>query len=140
MASVRNLVISCIDFRFRKKVAEWIETKLDDEADLVAIAGAKKPFLAPESREFLMDQVAIAKRLHSIETVHIIAHEDCGAYGGSKAFPSLEAERDSHTKKMQEAHALIHEKFPDLHLKGYFLRFANIEEIHSTSPRPHADA
>ncbi len=51
MHRVDNLVISCIDFRFRQRVSNWIETELAGQADLVAFAGASKAIVDLDTRQ-----------------------------------------------------------------------------------------
>ena len=126
MHTVDNLVISCIDFRFRAKVAEWVKSELGDASDLAAIAGASKAILDEDTKASVLKQIDIASRLHAIKTVHILDHVDCGAYGGSGQFDSKEAEVEMHKTELEKAKKLIHAKFPGLEVKTYLLDFNQI--------------
>src|SRR6266542_2111535 len=119
MHHVDNLVISCIDFRFRPQIARWMAEQLDDQADLVAIAGASKAITDESSQKIVLNQIRIAHDLHSITTVHILDHMDCGAYGGSSQFSNREDELAMHTEKLKEAGQIIATHFPGLRLELY---------------------
>ena len=129
MASVNNIVISCIDFRFRNKISKKIEETLKGEADLVSLAGASKSLIDPKSQEVVLTQLQIANDLHHIKTVHILDHMDCGAYGGSAKFKSQEEETAMHEEKLREAAGIIKDKFPQLETKLYIVGFDSILEV-----------
>lgn len=72
----KTAVINCIDFRFQKAIAEFIENNsLMGDHDRISIAGAGKDM------DYIVGQLKISKRLHHISEVWLIHHQDCGAYG-----------------------------------------------------------
>jgi len=70
------IVICCIDFRFQKFIRRWTNKNLKGKTfDLVGFAGATK------NLKTVLKQIDISVRLHHIEKVILIHHEECGAYG-----------------------------------------------------------
>lgn len=120
---VSDIVISCIDYRFRPRVAAWIAQNLGDASDLVAVAGASKAFLDPSSRDYLLQQIDIAIRLHGITRVHLLDHIDCGAYGGSGLHADEAAETSFHAEQCALAQQVIAAKFPTLTVVPYVVGF-----------------
>lgn len=129
MAKVNDLVVHCIDFRFRAQEAAWIESNLNGRADLVAIAGVSKAILDADTHEAVFKQLDIAQRLHGVTTIHLLDHIDCGAYGGSKEHADKEAEVAMHKEKLAEATKVITERFPALTVKSYIVDHNDISEL-----------
>jgi len=122
----KSLLMHCMDFRFGKKIKEFMEEKgLLGDADLVSIAGAALNIVNPETREFALRQIEISKSLHEMKEVNLMNHTDCGAYGGRKAFESDEIEYAKLTNDLKEARDIVKAKWPDLSVK---LWLAHIEE------------
>jgi carbonic anhydrase len=91
------------------------------DSDEISVAGAIKDLLG-EARDFLLKQIDISTRLHGINRVILVAHEDCGAYGGKRAFSSDEAEFSKHKEDLAKAKEIILTKFPDLEVDFVFAR------------------
>ncbi len=108
----RALIISCIDFRFHTKIRQYAEDNgILDNYDLLAVAGSVKDI---DKDEFLIKQIEISYNLHKIKEVHILSHQDCGAYGGSSKFSSTEEEYETYKRDQDKAEYIILSKFPDL--------------------------
>lgn len=122
-----NLVISCIDYRFRPAVAQWIKKEFNDSADLLADAGAAKSLLDTASCDYILDQIKIGIALHGVTTVHILNHIDCGAYGGSSKHADVTSEHTFHAAEGAKAVAVIREAFPDLTVKTYLVTFEGVQ-------------
>ncbi len=129
MHHTNDLVISCIDFRFRPLVNRWIETHLHGQADLAAMAGASKAILDHDSRPVLLNQIKIARDLHDINTVHLMDHVDCGAYGGSGQHIDKLAELTMHRRELAAAATVIEQAFPTLAVKSYVVDFDAVMQI-----------
>lgn len=71
-------------------------------------------------RDFLLKQLQISVMLHSPKTILLIQHEDCGAYGGSKAFSSFEEEQVAHRAELDKVEALLKESFSQA-IEKYFI-------------------
>jgi hypothetical protein len=122
--TVDNFTISCIDFRFRAKIAEWIKNELGDQSDLVAIAGVSKAILDDDTRAAVLKQIGIAERLHEIKTVHLVDHIDCGAYGGSAKFEGdKDAEVAMHHEELSKAADVIKAEYPSLAVETHIIDF-----------------
>jgi carbonic anhydrase len=127
MAQVDNLTVTCIDFRFRPQLAQWMTTELEDKTDLVAIAGVSQAILDEGTQAAVLKQIDIADRLHSIKTVHLIDHIDCGAYGGSAQFNGdKNAEIAMHKEELEKAKVVIAEKFPSLQVELHIADFGGM--------------
>ena len=123
----KDLVICCMDYRFRERVAQWIQETLANTADLVSVAGASKAITSEQSREYIFSLIDIGRNLHGVTTVHILDHIDCGAYGGSSQHTDQAAETTFHSNQCQQATALLAAKYPDLTVKSYYMDFDAIQ-------------
>ncbi|MBW3538001.1 hypothetical protein KY386_00735 [Candidatus Parcubacteria bacterium] len=121
MYTVDNLTISCIDWRSRAQVADWIKQNLNGQSGLVAMAGASKAILDDGTQTAVLKQIDIALRLHQIKSVHIMDHIDCGAYGGSGKFDQKQAEVSMHRDQLEAAKRKVAEHFPDLSVKVHLI-------------------
>ena len=120
------LLMHCMDFRFGKKMKEFMEqNKLMGDADLVSVAGAAQNIVKPETQAFALRQIEISKTLHEMKVVHLVNHTDCGAYGGKKAFADEKAEYDQLTGDLKQAKDIVLAKWPDLEV---VLWLAHIDE------------
>jgi len=121
-----SLLMHCMDFRFGKKMKEFMESNnLMGDADLVSIAGAAKNIVNPETQAFALRQIEISKTLHEMKKVHLVNHTDCGAYGGKTAFADEQAEYAKLTGDLKEARDIVKAKFPEL---AVTLWLAHIDE------------
>ncbi|MFA6537356.1 MAG: carbonic anhydrase [Patescibacteria group bacterium] len=119
-----NLLMTCIDFRFHEAIQKWVkENGLTNDFDLVSLAGVQKSLLDEDTRATVLKQLEISSRLHGIETVIFVAHQDCGAYGGSKVFVNFEEEKAKYLADMIAAGAIIKETLPNLQVKKLMLTF-----------------
>ena len=108
----KALVLHCIDFRFRKNLAEFLEGKFGDSYDLVSVAGGVKSLVsAIEDNNFILEQIRISNKLHKPEVFILIQHEDCGAYGGSVAFGDFSTEQEAQNQELEKAEAFLKKEF-----------------------------
>lgn len=87
-------VIWCFDARFsddrpgKNNLFEKFKEKLGlRNVDLVEVAGGIKDIASSESesdRDYLLGQIEKSVKLHKPPVVMLMAHLDCGAYGGRK--------------------------------------------------------
>jgi len=120
---VEAAVFYCLDPRFRKQHTEFIEKELGiDKFDAYVIPGGPRVLVQDSTREIFLSSIeSVSVGLHHAREVILIAHRDCGAYGGSKAFSSPEAERATQEEDLKIAHGVLLEKFPQLAVKMYYL-------------------
>jgi hypothetical protein len=96
-----------MDFRLEKAIHEYLASKgLVGTIDIISLAGGVKE-LAENPDGFVAGQLAASKRLHNIETVVLMNHIDCGAYG---SFESSEAERAKHEADLETAKQTVLQK------------------------------
>lgn len=119
----KALILHCIDFRLGPAIKNYLEGQsLLGEVDIVSVAGAVKNLISPAvptDSEFVLRQIEISKRLHSIAQIILINHTDCGAYGGRKAFGSEKEEQEKHAQDMKKAKEMILTKFPSLEMEPH---------------------
>lgn len=128
--NAQALVLMCIDFRFHQSVVDQLKVRGLEAFDLKADAGAVKYLVSPEKpevRDWIIQNIEIAKRLHQINSVVLINHADCGAYGGNEAFESDEAQLDFHRAQLKDARTLLSSKFPDLSIQTLFAKMVGSE-------------
>lgn len=116
-----TLVVHCIDYRLQGFLNKWLKRNLPAQSyDRVAIAGGVNDVF------YVIRQVDVAVRLHSIERVIFINHEDCGAYGDMGNY-------ERHISDLGEAERKMEALFPDLDVEMYYLHLnGEFEEISKT--------
>lgn len=122
----KGVALHCIDFRFRRRLEEFLHERFsEEEYDLIVVAGGVKNIVAEESDSgFLVEQFDTSLRLHAPSVIVLLQHEDCGAYGGSAAFESFEAELDFQKEELQKAAALLQGRFPKVTVERYLIRLS----------------
>lgn len=105
----KTIVATCIDFRFQPAIHRWIEEKYGEGGfDRVAYAGGVKSF------DTVLEQVKLSKKLHNIETVVLVNHEDCGAYGEAGT-------REKHEQDLRAAKERVEQEISGVKVELYFL-------------------
>jgi carbonic anhydrase len=122
-----------MDFRFGPDIKAMLEARghLGD-VDIVSVAGAVKPLVHPThpaEAEFMLRQIEISQRLHGTSHVILLAHEDCGAYGGRKAFANESAERHTHEADLRAARDLIMARLPSMRVRLMLARLSADGEV-----------
>ena len=108
----KALVIHCIDFRFRKSLAQFLEARFGDSYDLISVAGGVKRLVVdPLENNFILEQIKISDKLHKPKVILLIQHEDCGAYGGSVAFGDFSTEQETQGQELEKAETLLKQQF-----------------------------
>ena len=117
-----TLVVHCIDYRLQGILDKWLKSNLPVQSyDRVAVAGGVNDVF------YVIKQVDVAVRLHSIERVILINHEDCGAYGETGDYKR-------HKSDLEEAVRKIEALFPDLDVETYYLHLdGEFEEMSKTN-------
>ena len=122
------LVLSCIDFRFLESELSFLaEKNLANQYDWTALAGASlalAEFPHPADTVAFWDQLDLSYRLHHINKVIILDHQDCGAYASKIDLNlSLNPERElqAHADYLNQAYWAIRARYPDLNIELYFV-------------------
>ena len=105
------VAVHCIDFRLQKQITEFLESKFLRGYDRIALAGGTKDLLENGENSIIFKNLQISFHLHQPKTIVLIQHEDCGAYGGSKAFKGLAAEHSFQKEQLQKAYDLLQKHF-----------------------------
>jgi hypothetical protein len=121
----RACVVFCMDYRFHGQFQSFLaaEGLLEDGADIVRVAGVAKNLAESASdvaRAFVLDQLHASKRLHGIQQIYLLNHEDCGAYG-EELVPDEKEEFDLHRRDLQQARTLLEREFPDTEILTYIM-------------------
>lgn len=102
-------IVSCIDFRFQKYIRKWLDKKMKNETyDYVGFAGGTKDL------KTILKQLEISVKLHHINKVILMHHEDCGAYGKKSTY-------ERHVKDLQKAGRTIKNLYPALQIDLYYI-------------------
>lgn len=116
-----NMIATCMDLRIQKIMHDWIsDHALYGKHDRVSFAGAGG------NLPVLLSQVDLSIKLHHTSEINIFNHQGCGYYGDTFVSGS-EEELEKHTKDLKEAKRVINEKYPNVAVKGYFIKL-NDEE------------
>jgi carbonic anhydrase len=111
------LVVHCMDYRLQKFLQPWITVRFGyDNFDIISLAGSV------HDHEMVLKYVQLAVRIHSIETVCLINHEDCRAYGREGTYKR-------HRSDLIETSSKIHALFPDLNVEAFYLHLDGTFEL-----------
>ncbi len=135
----KALVLSCIDYRILEAERYFLSLQnLGGQYDFTALAGASLALSGmphQHDAEAFWDQLDISYRLHHIQKVIILDHQDCSVYQ-YKIDPSLtnnpELELTTHTEYLSHAYWAIRERYPDLNIELYFVNLNT--EVKQISP------
>jgi len=111
------VVLCCIDFRFWRETARFVEEELGLESfDFPSLPGAAKAINdCQDEKGLAMQCVSVPCNLHHAKTLVIVNHQDCGAYGGSKMFNGDElAEENFHRLELKKVKSRVLAEYPDL--------------------------
>ena len=124
-------VITCEDFRLHQRkdgrnyIADFVKS-LGVDADLITRGGSIQDLVRPETEGFcecLFRDSRVSAVLHSIKTIYLVNHEDCGAYGALN-FASKDEEFAKHAQDLRDAKKKINERFPEVEVKLFFAYLA----------------
>ena len=103
-----------MDFRLEPAIHGYLEEKgFSGDCDVISIAGAAKD-LVDDSNGFLANQIDLSVQLHSISSIILMNHTDCGGYGGSSKHEHSDAEYTFHIGQLHQAKSVLNDKYPDL--------------------------
>jgi len=115
-----NTIVMCSDYRFIQVLIDWVNALgLLGKFDLIALPGSQKQSQSAE--HFFCNALGTLIDLHDPEQVILIAHRDCGAYGGSEKFTSWHEEREYYLHDLREASELIQKEFPGVAVQRFII-------------------
>jgi len=75
-------------------------------------------------------------KLHGTDTILLMLHSDCGAYGGLPAFNNDTArEAENHRQDLHLALDFLRVNIPELRVLGYFVDFEGVWEAVDSQAR-----
>jgi carbonic anhydrase len=103
------LVVHCMDYRLQKFLQPWITVRFGyDNFDIISLAGGVHDY------EMVLKYVQLAVQIHSIETVCLINHEDCRAYGREGTYKR-------HKQDLLGTREKVCALFPQLSVETFYL-------------------
>ena len=119
-------LVTCEDFRLHQRkgggnlIGEFIAS-LEVDCDLITRGGCIQDLVRPKPGfdDSLLRDLTVSVELHQVGTIHLVGHEDCGAYGHF-GFEDKEVEILQHYKDLREARSILTDKFPDVTVKLHF--------------------
>lgn len=125
-------VVWCYDHRFSVAFTKLLKREGVKNADPIRVAGGAKVLASPDQesdRKFVLEQIRISMKLHDTDTVILMLHSDCGAYGGLAAFGhDVQSEAENHRREMHRAAEFLKREIPELNVKAYFVDFGGVWE------------
>lgn len=131
----KNLVIRCMDFRFSPYTRELLTNAFADEGDIFEYdspgvgGGGSKSIIDDSSRSVVVGALDIALSKHHVCRVVIVDHVDCGAYGGSQRFDSLEEEERFHRDQLLKARDILKEKYPEVEIVLFYQDWTSLRLV-----------
>jgi len=120
MKKYKAMVLSCIDPRFQPKVYRYLKSKnLTGKYSSFTIAGAAIGVTATKFKKWhstFFDNLTTSIKLHKINRLIVINHEDCGAakiVNGKKKFNST-IENKIHKDSFEKIKKVLTKKYPYL--------------------------
>ena len=112
------LVVHCMDYRLQKFLYPWITERFGAENfDIISLAGGVHDY------EVVLKYIQLAVLAHDIDTVTLVNHEDCRAYGRDGTYKR-------HRHDLLDAQTKIRALFPHLSVETFFLHLdGNFEPI-----------
>lgn len=104
--SCELVVWRCIDFRFRRGDQQAVERGLEiGDFDLSGWPAPAKVFLTDGAlrQEALQKIQVVCQELHGVKKLLILGHWDCGGYGGSREFASVDHEEVHYQEDLARA-------------------------------------
>ena len=110
------LVVHCMDYRLQKFLQPWITVRYGyDNFDIISLAGSVHDY------EMVLKYVQLAVQIHTFNTVCLINHEDCRAYGREGTYKR-------HRQDLLSTGSKLHALFPDLRVETFYLHLDGIFE------------
>lgn len=110
------VALYCLDPRFRKQHERFITEELGfGEFDQYVFPGGPRALVDKTTRDFFLAAIEkVSIGLHGAKETILVAHRDCGAYGGSKAFRNPAEEKAAQVEDLKIARGVLAERFPGI--------------------------
>ena len=121
----KAMVLSCMDPRFQLPVFNFIKKKnLVSKHSSFTIAGAAVGVTHSKFKKWhqaFLDNLKTSIKLHKIEKLIVVNHEDCGAIKLAENKNNY-IEDEIHKNSFQKLEKIITKKFPKLKLEFYIIK------------------
>ena len=121
----KAMVLSCMDPRFQLPVFKFIKKKnLVNKHSSFTIAGGAVGVTHSKFKKWhqtFLDNLKTSIKLHKIEKLIVINHEDCGAIKLAVNKKNY-IENDIHTNAFLKLEKMINKKFPKIKLEFYIIK------------------
>ncbi len=131
MKKYEAMVLSCMDPRFQPKVFNYLKKKkLTGKYSSFTIAGAAIGVTSKKFKKWqstFLDNLSTSIKLHNINKLIVINHEDCGAakiVNEKKEFSTL-VEKKIHKDSFEKIKAILNKRFPNLKLSFKILKLSD---------------
>ena len=117
------LLICCKDYRFIQPIQRFVKNRLGIRFyDLKATAGGLRAMMdsPPVVRQWIWNDIELVYRLHGVRRIILVQHEDCAAYGGSKAFKDLHQERAFQQRRLGAAKRHVARSLKGVRVETFF--------------------
>lgn len=111
-------MLTCIDHRFVEPLRRLLQdSELIGAADVIGWPGGGIALLG-EDQHAVIRTIDLACRLHRPQQAILTVHRDCGALGGSSAFPGPQAEISTLETSLSIAAETVADHFPTLGVRS----------------------
>ncbi len=121
----RGTILWCFDDRFTEALEKFKASMPGARFDDVRMAsGGLKKLASPEKesdQKEILEEISKSVRLHQSHTIFIMAHNECGDYGGI-------TDRDFYLNELAKAERVIQENF-SVKIVKLFVDFDGIYEV-----------
>lgn len=133
-------IVWCFDNRFELGFRKFLKRSGIVNIDPIKIAGGAKSLASPEAeweREFVLGQIDKSIRLHSTRRVILMAHSDCGAYGGLEDGFAGDARNEAATlqAELERAAGYLRLRHPEVQISTYFVDFEGVWDTTEEVPQ-----
>jgi len=122
-------LIICMDFRFYVACLDYVKNIMGLDFDLVTMAGSQKNIA--EGNELWQATLKtiqnVCVKMHHIKKIVVLAHQDCGAYGGSKNFAGSAEEEQKYRDDLAKAKKCLRQEFSELEIIVGYCRIVDGE-------------
>ena len=126
-------VLCCFDERIRTTVNKFLRKLGILHPDMIVVAGGAKTLASPRNdfeRDFILEQIRLAIRLHHTRRAFLMSHSDCATYGGLAAFKGdRRLEMQHHSQELARASALVSAEFPGVEVERFFVTFEGVFSV-----------
>lgn len=123
-------IVWCFDQRFELALQKLIKRMGIQHPDHIRVAGGAKCLAGGDreaDRQFVLNQVQLSIQLHATETVFLMLHSDCGAYGGLGKFGNdATKEAEALGLDLKRAAEFLQQKIPGIKVQTFFVNFEGV--------------